>query len=994
MEADESLRGQDVQCPACGTSFIAPEISVAPGLVIDGYKIVRRLGVGGMGEVWLARQQTLERDVAIKILSPKFTRDQDFVSRFMQEVKMVGRVSHPNMITAYSAGTDKGVKYLAVEYVDGVELSNRMRVDHHFPEKQALQIGRKVAEALNYAWTKFKILHRDIKPENIMIDAEGEPKIMDLGISKSMAEDNSLTMTGMVIGTPYYMSPEQARADKRMDCRVDIYSLGATLFHMLSGQVPYDGPTAMAIISKHMAPSPVPSVREFNNDVSPECAALLKTMMAKDPDKRQKDWNAVIRDIDLVLEGSYPSIDGVEGQDAESSSASPVNDPAGPSKSGSGLFRNAIALAVLACAVFGAYEVFKSKGYLSQREAQGSSPAPFISGSESARATPAPKAKEKETQEKPEPGTVLAEVSSKAEEDWNHAKSVVEDSLNTNSGFDVALRELERLASSKEGPKLAELINDAKAKLLKARALDGLVKKAAEFAASGDPGAAAFLLKDYSGEFKEETSEIRLKLAAQYEDAAKAKTKALEEAAKAKAQEDGSLREQRKKRLRETAGGQSKKSVDAVAGVAIEKIFEGDTSGALAEFESACEENWPDQERDSLEQMRGECAELNAAEKELLKRLKEDIGRNELEIQVFRGNGMRFNVQAVNDGKVTLSSVNGGATIVVRPIFIEPRLWVDASKCGPQIKNLLRGCFTARLGAVEPATRFFENAGPLGDELIAVMTKRIGQRSQPFGGIPREPQQGGSSQGDSAKGTGGATPPSNIPQPPKEAAKEAPKEPKDIRQALKGKIVKFDPKTLAIEIRYDFSDARQLEDWTPMQLPLPGAPQDETRAPFAQNGKLIVDAQGSFSFQALKPRFDSIDSIKSTLTFRGNGAMQGLGLMERGQQSLLFLCASGLVPNDAPRDSYIRIGAGYPRPLQDRVSEAKQDRRTELELSWKDSKANFAINKRSFGIIPFEQKDGCVFWIGAVRAKDEYSEIFVKGRLNKDWYESECGGAP
>ena len=144
----KALRGQDVKCPACGISFIAPEILVTPGLVIDDYKMIRRLGVGGMGEVWLASQQALKRDIAIKILSPQFTRDQLFVSRFMQEVKMVGRLTHPNMIAAYSAGVAQGIRYLAVEYVDGVELSKRMKSDHHFAERDALLIARKVAEAL------------------------------------------------------------------------------------------------------------------------------------------------------------------------------------------------------------------------------------------------------------------------------------------------------------------------------------------------------------------------------------------------------------------------------------------------------------------------------------------------------------------------------------------------------------------------------------------------------------------------------------------------------------------------------------------------------------------------------------------------------------------------------------------------------------------------------------------------------------------------------
>jgi hypothetical protein len=193
-----------------------------------------------------------------------------------------------------------------MSYVDGSELDDLLKASGGFlPETQALRIIRDIADALRYAWDKFRILHRDIKPANIMVTSDGVAKLMDMGISKSMSEDSGLTMTGVVIGTPYYMSPEQARADGELDCRSDIYALGSTLYHTVTGQVPYDATTAMGILAKHIT-DPFPPPRDRNPGVSEECSVLLEIMMAKKPDDRQRDWSAVIQDIDLVLSGEFP----------------------------------------------------------------------------------------------------------------------------------------------------------------------------------------------------------------------------------------------------------------------------------------------------------------------------------------------------------------------------------------------------------------------------------------------------------------------------------------------------------------------------------------------------------------------------------------------------------------------------------------------------------------------------------------------------------------
>ena len=252
IETDESFAGSVAQCPNCNSTVMIPMAGIRPGMKVAGYEIIRRLGAGGMGEVWLANQTAMGRKVALKILSPALTSDQDFVNRFLKEIQTAAKLEHTNIVTAFDAGVDGKIYYLAMSYVDGVLLDDLLTTDKRIPEKEALRIIRSIAEALCYAWIKFQMLHRDIKPANIMLDSDRTAKLMDMGISKSLSEEKGITMAGIVVGTPYYMSPEQTRGDSDMDCRADIYSLGATLYHLVTGEVPYDAPTSMGILTKHI----------------------------------------------------------------------------------------------------------------------------------------------------------------------------------------------------------------------------------------------------------------------------------------------------------------------------------------------------------------------------------------------------------------------------------------------------------------------------------------------------------------------------------------------------------------------------------------------------------------------------------------------------------------------------------------------------------------------------------------------------------------------
>jgi len=308
---DAETVGTDGDTLSIGEDGLCMGTALKAGDTIGGFVLERKIGRGGMGEVWLAEQTSMKRKVAIKIMYSKYTDNPSFLYRFNKEVKIIANLDHPNIVTAHDAGEEGGVCYLAMKYVDGDSLSTRLKNQGQIAEKEALTIIKEVAGALQYAWDELKLLHRDIKPGNIMLDPNGKPLVMDMGISRSAIDDSSLTITGVSIGTPYYMSPEQADGLSDIDFRADIYSLGITLYHMVTGVVPYDGTTTASVIKKHVTePFPLPQVK--NPELSDACATLLETMMAKQRENRYQSWAGLIKDIELVLTGMNPEIKPTE----------------------------------------------------------------------------------------------------------------------------------------------------------------------------------------------------------------------------------------------------------------------------------------------------------------------------------------------------------------------------------------------------------------------------------------------------------------------------------------------------------------------------------------------------------------------------------------------------------------------------------------------------------------------------------------------------------
>lgn len=307
LEIDAAETGTRFDCPACSQEVRTPVPRVGPGTTLGNFAIQSKIGSGGMGDVFLARQISMDRLVALKVLPQALTRKPNVVERFRHEVRMSARLEHPHVVTAFEAGEDFGYHYLAMSFVDGEDLRSRLKRAGVLPEKEALTYTRHIADALGYAWKTFRMLHRDVKPSNIMVDRSGKAKIMDLGISKSMleGEDAELTVTGMLVGTPHYMSPEQATGGIELDCRADIYSLGATLYHLLADATPYPGKTTSEVL-RQIGVLPVPPLREMNSVVSEPCARLVQKMIAPNREQRHPSWESVLTDIDRVLAGREP----------------------------------------------------------------------------------------------------------------------------------------------------------------------------------------------------------------------------------------------------------------------------------------------------------------------------------------------------------------------------------------------------------------------------------------------------------------------------------------------------------------------------------------------------------------------------------------------------------------------------------------------------------------------------------------------------------------
>jgi eukaryotic-like serine/threonine-protein kinase len=273
---------------------------------LGNYKLLKKLGEGAMGAVFLAEDTVALRKVAVKVLPKKFAEDAAFLSRFRREAKAMGSLNHQNVVGAFAVGEELGHHFYVMEYCEGNPLDKVLQNEKSLPVERALEITMQAARGLQHAH-KHGIIHRDIKPANMFITNDGLVKILDLGLSKNIAdaEQSYMTQSGAVLGTPHYISPEQAMGQKEVDGRADIYSLGATLFHLLTGQTPYSGANISVILNKHMTEK-IPNPQDIQPAIPDRVVTLLRHMMAKQPEARYQSCDQLIEDVERVIAGQPP----------------------------------------------------------------------------------------------------------------------------------------------------------------------------------------------------------------------------------------------------------------------------------------------------------------------------------------------------------------------------------------------------------------------------------------------------------------------------------------------------------------------------------------------------------------------------------------------------------------------------------------------------------------------------------------------------------------
>ncbi|PHR86645.1 MAG: hypothetical protein COA78_37775 [Blastopirellula sp.] len=300
--------------PSPQSKALSDDLSLA-GQKLGDYQLLRCIGRGAMAEVYLAEQQTLKRQVAIKILLPSLATEDTYVQRFQREAHAVAALTHANIVQIYEVGHVDDIHYIAQEYVPGQNLKQLISKTGGVDIKLAYGVLRQVAAALHKAGEQ-GIVHRDIKPENILITSTGEVKVADFGLARVISQNGeglNLTQVGITMGTPLYMSPEQAEG-KTLDGRSDIYSLGVTIYHLLAGKPPFDGDNPLAVAVQHLKTEPA-RIEDTRRDIPPALARIVHKMLMKQPENRYQNASELMNDLRDFQKKSGSELLGVDWSD-------------------------------------------------------------------------------------------------------------------------------------------------------------------------------------------------------------------------------------------------------------------------------------------------------------------------------------------------------------------------------------------------------------------------------------------------------------------------------------------------------------------------------------------------------------------------------------------------------------------------------------------------------------------------------------------------------
>src|SRR5476651_1061004 len=279
--------GDGITCPYCSNEFLITR-------QFGNFLLERQIGAGGMGAVYLGRDMTLNRIVAVKVLRPELVSDQKFLATFLREAEITASLNHPNIVQVYAFGQHEGVYYMVVEYISGGSLDDKIAQRGQITELEGIEIGIAVARGLECALQRGGLIHRDIKPGNILFNSSNTPKVVDFGLSLSFETTDHFD--GEIWGTPYYVAPEKLEREAET-FKSDLYSLGATLFHAMSGRPPYEGDDPNAVAMMHLSGSVI-SLKAFAPDISDQTAYAVAKAMSRYPEDRYESYAAFIEQLE------------------------------------------------------------------------------------------------------------------------------------------------------------------------------------------------------------------------------------------------------------------------------------------------------------------------------------------------------------------------------------------------------------------------------------------------------------------------------------------------------------------------------------------------------------------------------------------------------------------------------------------------------------------------------------------------------------------------
>ncbi len=475
---------------------------MSASFTITGFEVLEKLGEGGMAAVWKARQISLDRTVAIKILSDRLAADATDIDRFQTEARAAAKLKHPGIVQVYDASAEGGMYYFVMEYVAGYTVGEWVRRKGRLSEKEALLVAECVADALSYAWEREHIVHCDIKPDNIMVDADGTVKVADLGLARTISAMNADDDCDEVMGTPAYISPEQAQGLSDLDCRSDIYSLGATLYHLLTGKMLFEGHEQEEIMELQLT-STVPDPMDEVPSLSKGVCWLLERMLCKDRELRESAWEDVRRDIRRVSRGLLPQGKSIPDGASTIQRSQRRSVTAYQRQVRTQVVREATTTPVIKISVIGGLValllIIMVRGWLAHR-----SPPPV----QAEPSIPEIRYIERNT----EPVEREDPVERRARDMHEHARRYEEGHPDQ---IEAAIALYERVLAETQGTKYSLMAQTSVTRLNAARdraarqVLDELQHRAEQLAASGDTQGAIALLRAYNGPYAEHTRRER-----------------------------------------------------------------------------------------------------------------------------------------------------------------------------------------------------------------------------------------------------------------------------------------------------------------------------------------------------------------------------------------------------------------------------------------------------------------------------------------------------